>query len=298
MEINEIMIKEETELTENQAKFVMVHNNILNAGAMITNSIISLSKNLKVMRDEKLYLEADCETFEDYAEKICGLKRSQAYKYIQILEKLGEEFVHSSGQIGITKLTMLSSLPEEERKTVIETVNVEDSSVNELKSKIDEITKKSEKEKANFVEKENGYKYSIAALEKELTRLKDELEKKSTQVDKKVSSSGQNAKVSLNEQNEEVEKLQEKISKLEKEIESNKNIEKIHQKTLSNYQTRVETLQKQLEINNSQELIEFKLKFDELQQNILTIKHLLSKVPEDKRENCKLALKKVVETLC
>ena len=289
MNINEIMIKEEKELTESQAKFVIVHNNILNAGAMITSSIISLSKNLKVMRDEKLYLEADCETFEDYAEKICGLKRRQAYKYIQVLEQLGEDFVQSTAQIGIEKLIILSSLPEDERKTVVETISVEDFSVSELKNKIEEITKKSEKEKAIYTEKENGYKYSIASLEKELTRLKDELEKKSTQVDKKVSSSGQK---------EEVEKLQEKISKLEKEIESNKNIEKMHQKTLNNYQTRVETLQKQLEINNSQELIEFKLKFDELQQDILTIKNLLSKVPEDKRENCRLALKKVVETLC
>lgn len=84
MDINEIMMSEEKELTESQAKFVLIHNNILNAGAMITNSVISLSKNLKVMRDEKLYLEADCANFEDYAEKICGLKRRQAYKYIQV----------------------------------------------------------------------------------------------------------------------------------------------------------------------------------------------------------------------
>ena len=46
------------------------------------------------------------------------------------------------------------------------------------------------------------------------------------------------------------------------------------------------------------ELLEFKLKFDELQQNIYAINNLISRIPEDKRENCKLALKKVVETLC
>lgn len=294
MDINEIMIKEEKELTESQAKFVLIHNNILNAGAMITNSVISLSKNLKVMRDEKLYLEADCETFEDYAEKICGLKRSQAYKYIQVLEQLGEEFVHSSGQIGITKLTMLSSLPEEERQAVIETVNIEDSSVTELKNKIEEITKKSDKEKENFKNKEQSYKYSIAELENELTKLKDELTKKSTRVDKleddkKVSSSGQN---------EELQKLKEKIKKLEEEKLSQENIVKMHEQSLNKMQDRCENLQKQLEINNSTELVEFKLKFDELQQNIYALNNLISRVPEDKREKCKLAIKKVVETLC
>ncbi len=294
MNINEIMIKEEKELTKNQAKFVLIHNNILNAGAMITNSVILLSKNLKVMRDEKLYLEADCETFEDYAEKICGLKRSQAYKYIQVLEQLGEEFVHSSGQIGITKLTLLSSLPEEERQKVIETVNVEDSSVIELRNKIEEITNKSNKEKENFKNKEQSYKYSIAELENELTKLKDELTKKSTRVDKleddkKVSSSGQN---------EELQKLKEKIKKLEEEKLSQENIAKMHEQSLNKMQDRCENLQKQLEINNSTELVEFKLKFDELQQNICALNNLISRVPEDKRENCKLAIKKVVETLC
>lgn len=294
MDINEIMIKKEKELTESQAKFVLIHNNILNAGAIITNSVISLSKNLKVMRDEKLYLEADCETFEDYAEKICGLKRSQAYKYIQVIEKLGEDFVHSSGQIGITKLTMLSSLPEEERQAVIETVNIEDSSVTELKSEIEKLTKKNTEFENKFKDKENKYKYSIAELENELSKLKDELSKKSTQMEKIED----DKKVSSNVQNEELEKLKEKIKKLKEEKSSQENISKMHEQSLTRMRDRCESLQKQLEINNSTELVEFKLKFDELQQNVLSLNQLLTKLPEDKRENCKKALKKVVETLC
>ena len=294
MDINEIMIKEEKELTESQAKFVLIHNNILNAGAMITNSVILLSKNLKVMRDEKLYLEADCETFEDYAEKICGLKRSQAYKYIQVIEKLGEDFVHSSGRIGITKLTLLSSLPEEERQTVIETVNIENSSVTELKSEIEKLTKKNIECENKFKDKENGYKYSIAELENELTKLKDALNKKSTQMDNLT----EEKKVSLSGQTKELEKLKEKIKKLEEEKLSQENISRMHEQSLTRMRDKCENLKKQLEINNSTELVEFKLKFDELQQNIFAINQLLSRVPEDKKENCIKALKKVVETLC
>ena len=107
--------------------------------------------------------------------------------------------------------------------------------------------------------------------------------------DKKVSSSGQN---------EELQKLKEKIKKLEEEKLSQENIAKMHEQSLNKMQDRCENLQKQLEINNSTELVEFKLKFDELQQNICALNNLISRVPEDKRENCKLAIKKVVETLC
>lgn len=194
MEINELMIKEEKELTENQAKFVLVHNNILNAGAMITNSVISLSKNLKVMRDEKLYLEANCESFEDYAEKICGLKRSQAYKYIQVLEKLGEDFVHLSGQIGITKLTMISSLTNEKKEELINTTDVENITVKELKEKI-ELLEHDIEAKNDELQSE---KTKVESLNKQIIKF----EKEKNEI---VQSTGQN---------EELRKMEEELKTL------------------------------------------------------------------------------------
>lgn len=282
MNINEIMKVEKNSLTEDQLKFVLIHNNILTAGSTITNGVITLAKNLKIMRDEKLYLQADCLSFEAYAETICGLKRSQAYSYIQVLEKLGEDFVQSTGQIGITKLTMLSSLPEDDRKTIIETVNVEDSSVAKLKSEIEKLTQKNNSDLEKYNVKEKDYKKSIVDLEQKISKLKEELHKQS----------------SLDNQNKEIEKLQNQIKMLESEKKSQENISKMHQSILTHLQNKCENLQKQIEINSSAELVEFKLKFNELQQNILFLKQLIFKLPEEKQQNCKNALKKVAELLC
>lgn len=285
MEINELMIKEENELTENQAKFVLIHNNILNAGAMITNSVISLSKNLKVMRDEKLYLEANCESFEDYAEKICGLKRSQAYKYIQVLEKLGEDFVHSSGQIGITKLTMISSLTNEKKEELINTTDVENITVKELKEKIELLQRANNKFLENIEMKDEAICESKNKIE-ELNKKIAEFENKSIETIQPI------------DQTEELKMLEEELASLKSKLNNEKAKSKTAEEKYVAAQNDITMLQKQLEISQSTTLVEFKLKFNELQQNICEINKLIENVPEDKRENCKKALKKVVDTLC
>lgn len=276
MEINELMIKEENELTENQAKFVLIHNNILNAGAMITNSVISLSKNLKVMRDEKLYLEANCESFEDYAEKICGLKRSQAYKYIQVLEKLGEDFVHSSGQIGITKLTMISSLTNEKKEELINTTDVENITVKELKEKI-ELLEQDIETKNDELQSE---KTKVESLNKQIIKF----EKEKNEI---VHSNGQSDNSELENK---IKKLKEELKTNKERLEASKTQLKINSETIGK-------LKKEKELASNFQLVEFKLVFNEIQSNISKLKELFSNLPEDKKEGCKQALKKVGE-LC
>lgn len=304
MELNELILKNEKELTTNQLKFISVHQNILNAGAMITNSVISLSKNLKVMRDEKLFKEIDCESFEDYAERICGLKKSQAYKYIQVLEKLGEDFVQLTGQIGIEKLTILAKLPEEEKQVIVGSVKVEDITVSELKKEIEKLKELNETQKNQLgdfeIEKQNlldekqeqveNFKNQINTLNLTLKELQD----KETKV---VQSTGKN---------EEIEKLNKQIITLKEKLKISKedleNLEKLSKEKedkylqdLENSKNQLSYLQKQNEINNCTELVEFKLKFNELQEILFDLKNLIDKVPENKQQNCKNALKKVVE---
>lgn len=283
MNINELIIKEEKDLTLEQQKFITIHNNILNAGAMITNSIISLSKNLKVMRDEKLYLEADCKTFEEYAEVICGLKRSQAYSYIQVLERLGEDFVQSTGQIGITKLTMLSSLPEKEKEQIIETTNLEEISVKELKDKIDLLQKANDKYLENIELKDEEIqrkKEKINILNKQIV----ELEKKSKEI---VQSTGQTKN---SDYEDKIKKLKEELKINKEQLEASKEQLKINAETIGK-------LKKEKDLNSNTQLIEFKMLFDEVQTKILKLKELINNLPEDKKEGCKQALKKVGE-LC
>lgn len=291
MNFNELE-KYDGELSPKQSEFLQIHNRIMDCGRNIVNGIIELSKNLKYMRDEKLYIEAEFETFEDYAEKVCGLKRSQAYSYIQILERLGEEFVQSTGQIGITKLTLLSSLPEEKRKVVVESVNVEDATVFELKNKIAELNDKSKKNIVEHEKEVDALNASISELQNEIERLKQEsLNISKTNEVEIVQSTGQ-------KEFENMDKLGKELKDLKLLLKEEKQKTKLSKESFEYLKKEYETLQKQVVINNSIELLEFKLKFDDFQKYISELTLLLNRLPEDKQPGCKNAIKKVVEGLC
>lgn len=292
MNFNELE-KYDGELSPKQSEFLQIHNRIMDCGRNIVNGIIELSKNLKYMRDEKLYIEAEFETFEDYAEKVCGLKRSQAYSYIQILERLGEEFVQSTGQIGITKLTLLSSLPEEERKVVVNSVNIEDSTVIELKNKIAELNDKSKKNIVEHEKEVDALNASISELQSEIERLKQESLNISSQASEVeiVQSTGQN-------EFEKMDKLEKELKDLKSLLKEEKQKAKLSKESFEYLKKEYETLQKQVVINNSTELLEFKLKFNDFQKYICDLNSLLKRLPADKQDGCKNAIKKVLEGLC
>lgn len=294
MNINELM--KISNGSERQLKFISIHQNILNSGSTIANSVISIAKNLKIMKEEKLYLEADCETFEEYAEKLCGLKRSQAYSYISVLDKLGDEFVQLTGQIGISKLTLLSSTTEDNRECICQNIDVDSISVKKLKSIISDLESKNKlllenNEKLNLNNQDlmaNSKKECSLYLEK-INSLENQLKKMNSVSDKKIQITGQN---------EELKILQDKISEFQNVLQSKDNIINVKSKYLEDVQRKYDELKKQFDINSSTELVEFKLKFDEFQRMIIDINQLILKIPEEKQSNCKLALKKVVELLC
>lgn len=61
------------------------------------------------MRDSKLYKELGYSDFGDYCEQETGFKRANVYNYINVVERLPEEFVYSSRQIGIKNLLCFPS---------------------------------------------------------------------------------------------------------------------------------------------------------------------------------------------
>lgn len=290
MKANELIVKKEEELTDSQFKFVLVHNNILNAGSMITNSVISLAKNLKIMRDEKLYLEAECKSFEEYAEEICGLKRTQAYAYIQTIEKLGEEFVRSNGQIGIAKLSLLAALPEGEKEKIVETVNVESTSVKELKEEIKKLKQELEEKDEKITE--------IDMNELEVTNLKAEIDKLTTQL-KVLENKPPEIQVQEDTQSKEkVKELQSKLKESQEKLKAkNEELEKVKEEGKLSIEE-ASNLKKQINLNTDKTMIEFKIKFEALQAQITDITSMIGKLPEERIEGCRAALKKVVEVLC
>ena len=81
------------------------------------------------------------ENFGEYCEKGTGFKRAQVYNYISVVENLPEDFVYSSRQIGIKKLTLLTQLSDEERTQITENTDLESTTVKELKAQIDSVKK-------------------------------------------------------------------------------------------------------------------------------------------------------------
>lgn len=108
-------------------------------------SLYEICKGLQEMHDTKLYRELGYERFEDYTEQEVGIRRRQAYSYIKIAETFGTQ-VQSIAHLGTTKLALLAALDEPTRQEVIETAEVENVSVRELKAQIAQL--QSDKEQA------------------------------------------------------------------------------------------------------------------------------------------------------
>ena len=281
MNINELIVKKESELTEKQQEFLKLHSNIISAGVLISNGLIDLAQNLKKMKDEKLYLEAGYSSFENYTELACGIKQRQAYNYIKILDSFDNSFLHSNAKIGITKLSLLAGLPEDSKGKLIENIDIENTSVSKLKEEIEKL-KSENKAKDKLLNEKIELEAEVESLRDKVSELESrEPETVTVEVEKDNSAKYEN----------ELEELKQKLSDTKDKLK--KKNEEVNALQFTN-----DSLSKQLEISNSNELVEFKLLFNNLQELILKISNILPSLPEDKQKGCKNALRKVVEELC
>ncbi len=134
-----------------------LHQHIIASAELAQQNIIEMCQGLKKMRDGKAYTAFGYETFEDYCENMVGMKRSNAYKYITIVENLSEDKIQTYGQIGISKLSLLASLSHVEQDEIVDVVDVNNVSYRELQAKIKEIEKRNN-------ELENKYEQTTLEL--------------------------------------------------------------------------------------------------------------------------------------
>lgn len=112
---------------------------IKTSAQLAQQSLYDMCMSFKEMRDSKLYKELGYQNFDDYCEQETGFTRMNVYKYISIAEKLSDDFVNSSLQIGVTKLSLLAKLDEPTRTEIVENTDLENTSVRELKAKLAEL---------------------------------------------------------------------------------------------------------------------------------------------------------------
>ena len=126
-------------VSQQHKEAVETHQRIITSANLAQQNLWDMCQGLKKMRDDKLYKELGYQNFETYCENEVGFNRKQAHKYISIIENIKLENVHSSGHLGVTKLALLATVSEPEQTEIAKTVDLENTTVKELKAKIDSL---------------------------------------------------------------------------------------------------------------------------------------------------------------
>lgn len=124
---------------------VKLHQEIMVSASLAQQNIWTMCTKLKEMRDGKLYKVLGYQNFEDYCENEVGFSREQGRKYISIIENIPLENANTSWHLGVSKLYLLSTISESEQQEISEKVNLEETTVKELKAEIDKLKKDNNK---------------------------------------------------------------------------------------------------------------------------------------------------------
>lgn len=122
-----------TVLTKQHKTAIELNQKIIITAQAAQQNLYDMCVMLKQMRDDKLYKELGYQNFEDYCENEVGFSRRNARNYIAVIEHFDGK---SISRFGVTKLSLLATLSEPEQEQLQQTVNLEDTSVRELKAEI------------------------------------------------------------------------------------------------------------------------------------------------------------------
>ena len=170
-------MSEEIMLTEQQQAEAL-HKQITGYGEVIYQSLYGMCTAIKQMRDSKLYRALGFDTFEAYTEEKLGMKHSQAYRYIAIAEKFAEDSFPSMGKIGMTKLTLLTALTNDQREEFTQTVDLESTTVRELREQISALQSAKETAEADAAQARDAVREAEEAKERNRLTLRGIIDKK------------------------------------------------------------------------------------------------------------------------
>ncbi len=184
--------------TERQQKALKLTRQIIANGNIAASCMVDMGRDLKAVRDERLFTELGFESFEEYCEKKCGIGKRHGYNFIQVYERFGEEQLSQLQGLGITKLLELAKLDDNDLGELMSGSEVSEMSVRELKDKIAEYDKTCEQLRLDLDEAESD-KHEANEEKKHLEDERDEI------------------KIQLQQAEEQRARLEQKISTLEKE---------------------------------------------------------------------------------
>ena len=214
----EITEKTDTMPTERQNRAAQLTQRIMANGKIAASSMIEMGRDLKTVRDERLFTEMGYENFEEYCEKKIGIGKRHGYNFIQIYEKFGEEKLGQLQQLGITKLLEIAKLDDEDADDLMQHNDVNALSVRELSAKVDEYRNKFEQLTLQL-EEEKSKNAESSSLESQVEELRKQLEA-AHQANEDMESGALNAEKRFEEQKAALLKEKEVLSEQIRELES------------------------------------------------------------------------------
>ena len=318
------------EMSEAQAEAVKLHQNIMLNAELAANSMVAMCRDLKIMRDRRLYEELGCAEFSEYTENLVGIKARQAYTYISTYEKLGATVLQSNATLGITKLSLIAQMNTEDRAEMLESGQADDMTVAELKKLVEENKNQGEQisilnAEIEELKKKESEGADGSELESEIEDLKKQLDEKHALVEKLKNDLEESKKAEVPDTKALEEKIESKILKkaevpdtkaLEEKIESKilKKAEAEKKKAFSDgeksaenavkekinalnsqieaAQSRAQELEKQLALSDSASA-EAKVYISSIQAEFNALMGVISSMPTDQAEKFKGAVKKL-----
>ncbi len=221
----------ENEIQDRCNRALMLHRRITANIQAAQESLFQVCRDLKRIRDGRLFEELGYMVFEDYCTKEFELSYKQACKYIAVAERYPDGI--SPGRLGISKLYLISTLSDEERSEIEEKIDIEQVSKSELEKEIKEL-----KERNKALEEEKQMTFDkLAAVQSEQSEFsKSKFEQLQNKLDLQV-------KITETESMKR-ESAAKKVKQLEKKI---KDLEAKKQETVAiEDTTEIERLKKEL----------------------------------------------------
>ena len=291
-----------------EQEYIALHNQIIAHGRNACESILYMAQDLKRMNTEKLYEAGGFASFEEYAEKAVGLKKSQAYKYISAYDSLGEEFFHSNGKLGITKINLLAGLTEDERAALQEQTDVESATVRELKEQIAQLRGELDEKEQRIGELEwNAAAEQLTAPDESAEKIAEaeKRAKESQEYGRKMAARADEYAGKLLTMERKLDRLTAEKAKLEKRLQERpkemvENPETAAERDkaraeLAAKESEIEELRKSLSVASDAALTSFKVKFEDFQSLLESLLGILEELSEPNKGKCRAALESVIK---
>ena len=291
-----------------EQEYIALHNQIIAHGRNACESILYMAQDLKRMNTEKLYEAGGFASFEEYAEKAVGLKKSQAYKYISAYDSLGEEFFHSNGKLGITKMNLLAGLTEDERTALQEQTDVESATIRELKEQIAQLRGELDEKEQRIGELEwNAAAEQLTAPDESAEKIAEaeKRAKESQEYGRKMAARADEYAGKLLTMERKLDRLTAEKAKLEKRLQERpkemvENPETAAERDkaraeLAAKESEIEELRKSLSVASDAALTSFKVKFEDFQSLLDSLLGILEELNEPNKGKCRAALESVIK---